>query len=287
MVNRQIKPIPPYWQFTPDQAADILFTPTLLTAQHYEDFLPTDFEIETLCLVSDETLIAAAQIFIPNKPRLPGPAAISPYGQITWLVARDEADPACVALLLDALADRAREAGCVKLAFARSGLGAGWTGICEDWGQMVAALRRRGFRQTARWIILSGSTEVPETGSIDRLGPFGVARMPDQACGEWRIRAFAKDFPAGECEAWAIPERFAALPASARWVTIEWLSVDPRYRQRGLGRWIFSELLHWQNELFHDFALFWVTDDNLAMLTLARSLGFQDGPACLELELDL
>jgi GNAT superfamily N-acetyltransferase len=192
-----------------------------------------------------------------------------------------------VSLLLDALADMARAAGCDKMGFARCGLGAGWPGVCEDWQEIVEALRARCMRPMSHWIILSGSTEVPDTGSIDRFGPFGVMRMPDDSCGEWRIRAYAKDFLAGECEAWAIPERFAAIRPSQEWITVEWLMVDPRYRQRGLGRWIFSELLRWQSELYRDNAIFWAMDDNIAMLSLARSLGFKEGPTCLEFELEL
>jgi GNAT superfamily N-acetyltransferase len=287
MANRQIAAFPPYWQFTPAQAEKILFTPAPLTANHYEDFLPSDFEIETLCLAEGQELLTAAQLFIPRKPRLPGPAAISPFGLIHWIAASEDAPPECSAILLDTLAEKARAAGCQKLVFARNGMGAGWPGVGEAWSSITTALHERLFRQTARSIILSGSTEVAEFGSIDRLGAFGVARMPDEACGEWRIRAFAKDFPAGECEAWAIPERFAALPGSRRWVTVEWLSIDPRYRQRGLGRWIFAELLRWQHEMYRDYAVFWAADDNAAMLTLAHSLGFKDGPACLEFELEL
>lgn len=287
LANRQIRSIPPHWQFNPEEAAEILFTPSLIAAHHYEDFLPSDFEIQTLCLARGQTLLASAQVFLPRKPRLPGPAAIAPYAVISWLVAREGVEPQALVPLLEALAGCSRAAGCVKLAFTRSGLGAGWVGVCEEWGEICAALETAGFRRTARWVILSGSTDVPDLGSIDRLGPFGVARMPDQSCGEWRIRAYAKDFIAGETEAWAIPERFARLPAAAGWVTIEWLSVDPRYRQRGLGRWIFSELLRWQHEMFNDYAVFWATDDNQAMLRLARSLGFKEGPATLEYELDL
>jgi hypothetical protein len=54
-----------------------------------------------------------------------------------------------------------------------------------------------------------------------------------------------------------------------------------------VGRWIFTELLRWQNELFHDFAICWAMDDNKAMLSLARSLGFKEGPICLEFEREL
>lgn len=287
LANRQIKNVPPYWQFTPEQAAEILFMDTPVAASHFEDFLPSDNRVETLCVSADGLLLAAAQLLTPTRPRLPGPAAIAPYGQISWIVARPDAALETIALLVDALAGVARAAGCEKMGFARCGLGAGWPGVCEDWHAVVAALRARELRQTARCLILNGSTEVPDFGSIDRLGPFGVMRMPDESCGEWRIRAYAKDFPAGECEAWAIPERFASLPGTAAWVTVEWLAVDPRFRQRGLGRWIFSELLRWQHELFRDRAICWVSDDNRAMLTLARSLKFESGPAALEFELEL
>jgi len=287
LVNRQIAAIPPHWQFSPAQTAAILFMDTPVASKHYEDFLPTDSQAETLCVVEDGTLRAAAQLLTPTRPRLPGPAAIAPFGQISWIVARGGTEPACIEVLIDALADLARAAGCEKMGFARCGLGAGWPGVCENWEEIVAALRGHGLRETAHWILLSGSTEVPDMGSVDRLGPFGVMRMPDESCGEWRIRAYAKDFPAGECEAWAIPERFAALPESRPWVTVEWLVVDPRFRQRGLGRWIFSELLRWQHELYRDNALCWVTDDNKPMLKLARSLGFMAGPTTLEFELDL
>jgi GNAT superfamily N-acetyltransferase len=287
LANRQISAIPPFWQFSPELAAEIFFADLPITSSHYEDFLPNDYHADTLCVNENGRLLAAAQLLTPTRPRLPGPAAIAPFGQINWIVARAGENPAATELLLDEIAHLARAAGCEKMGFARCGLGAGWPGVCADWQEIVAALRARGFRQTARTVILSGSSEVPDLGSIDRRGPFGVVRMPDETCGEWRIRAYAKDFLAGECEAWVIPQRFSALPASRSWITVEWLVVDPRFRQRGLGRWIFSELLHWQNELGRDKAIFWATDDNKAMINLARSLGFKEGPACLEFELEV
>lgn len=277
LINAHIAQVPPGWTVTERQVAAVLATPSVWGV-HYPDE-PGEFGTETLCVIDRQRLVAAAQWGYPVQHRASESADLSAGGCMSWIAAVPD-NAAALALLLEALTARCRERGCHELVTSRYAFGVGWSGIAVTWPHLDAGLEQAGFSRSQRWVIMTGTTDIPAAAAPEDVESMRLDWHVDEAALEWDLQLYANDQLVGECQAWGIPRHLAGCDGYADWITFEWLGVEPPYRRQGIGRWLLSEQLRRQARRGIANAILWTEPDNRAMRRIGESLGFGYGPEC-------
>lgn len=268
LVNAHLALTPPGWGLNEAQVAGILLNGGRLWEHVYG---PDEHEPETrpVAVTRGGRLVAAAQWL-----RMPGRTAV-----LDWLFA-DGAENAL--RLVNAVVAETRGDGYETLWTKRHGFGIGWFGTPVVWPHVVDAFVEAGFEATDRWRIMTIDTTAAALPDVEPPDGFRLTwkTHPYETMGTlWHGAEMA-----GEVQMWALPKRFAPCPGAAVWTTIEWLGVEPPYQRRGLGRLLLTAALRHARRQAKPRVAVWVQSANAAALALHRSLGFVDGPECLEFE---
>lgn len=277
LINAHIAQVPPGWTVTEQQVAAVLDTPSLWNAHYPEE--TAKFAVETLCVIDQERLAAAAQWGYPVECESTRATDSPAMGFISWITAAPGNGPA-LSLLLDNLIVRCRERKCRGLGTGRYAFGVGWMGVSTLWPHLITGFEQAGFSRSHRWVIMMGTTDVPVVAAPKCVAPMRIDWRVDEIALEWELRLYADDQLIGECEAWGIPRHLAECDGYAGWITFEWLGVESPYQRQGIGRWLLSEQLRRQAQRRIANAIFWTEPDNRAMRHIGESLGFGYGPEC-------
>ncbi len=281
LINAQAAALPPGWELAPAQVRRILQHAERLWAAHFPDQEPALERLQTLCLVEDGRLQAAAQ-WGKHGPQAQGIADID-TGLLFWAAAAP-GRLAAAQRLLEGLLERATAAGCRRLVTLRCSFGLGWPGLPAVWEPISAALEQTGFTVANRWTLLSGPAPLAAQPPPPKLNGSALvlARQADPAAGEWNLRLQVDGAPAGECSAWGVPEHYQACPGAAGWCTVEWLGVEPAFQRLGLGGWLLAEQARDCANRGISRLVMWTETSNQAMLGLAQALQLERGPECRE-----
>lgn len=271
LINAQIAPIPPYWQFAPPQVADIVSAASLWEV-HFENEEPTPWrwENEIVCAVNSQNKLYAAMRldYRYDDDKL---AMVS--GR--WLVA-DKAQPRALSRLLDYLIAKQHAAGVSIMIHGRSDFSLGWGGVPVHCGHINKVLEQKGFKPIQKWLVMSADV------SQWQMAPFSP--IPAAFSPRWRLDETHLDRTvviedgntlAAECQSWGIPPEFAACDTYGQWMQIEWLGVEEPYQRRGFARRLLQEQFryHALRGITHCIAHTEVS--NLPTQALNRSLGFK------------
>ena len=276
LINGHIVQVPPGWALMEHQVAAALTIPSLW-AVHYPE--TDELRTETLCVVDQECLVAAAQWCYPVARKPTGLAGLPVTGLVSCIVG-EPGHVTALLFLLEILTERCSARGCRELSIGRCAFGVGWLGIPRTWTHLILGLQRSGFSQSSRWGIMTGATDILPVSVPECVASMRSAWRVNEDALEWSLRLYADDRLVGECSAWGIPRHFAACDGYADWITIEWLGVEPPYRRRGIGRWLLSEQLQRQARRGVTRVILWTEPDNRAARQIGESLGFHYGPEC-------
>lgn len=263
LVNEHLTRVPPRLMIKRDSLRSLLQGPSPWDCHYPED--PPGIPGPLLTVPAKGRVVAAAQ-WIEVAAR-----EGHPRRQWSWML--------CDAGREDDLARLLRDhAPCGWPA--RFGLGLGWFGIPDSWPHVLEACRRAGGRATETWVLFERPADARALDPASPLDGLAWEWHLDAARGEWELRATGPGGMAGECLAWGVPAALASSPGYGEWITIEFVGVEPPWRRRGLGRRLLAGQMAFQARRGMAHVMLWTEPDNAAMLALARTLGFQPGPAC-------
>jgi GNAT superfamily N-acetyltransferase len=282
LINSHIAQIPPGWTLSQAQIAATLTSVSELWHIHYPEENAM-FESETVCVLDQGHLTAAAQWGYPVQERTPGYVNQPTTSVLFWIVAEPDNSVARQSLL-KALATRSLTAACHRTTTTRFTFGVGWLGIAVTWSHLIDGLQLAGFTVEKRWMVLTGPANKPGLVPPIYLRSMNVAWQVDAAALEWELQLYAGGDLIGECHAWGIPPHLTERDENADWITIEWLGVEPPQRRQGIGRWLLSEQLRRQAERGVTQAILWTKLENRAARRLSESSGFQNCFECWEFE---
>ncbi len=240
-----------------------------------------EFTLETLCMLVDDHLVAAAQWGTPVFGETP--PALNNASVLFWLVG-EPGHPGELKLLVDEILKRARATGVERILTGRFCFGVGWLGVSAEWPHVIRALQQAGFVRGSQWILLTSAVDPPMINQPVLPSSFTATWNENNSTIEWDLGLHSGDALVGECSAWGIPPHFSACPGYSSWCTVEWLGVEPDYRRRGIGRWLLAEQFRKQAQRGIQHIILWTETGNQAVRRLGESLGFQTGPECWEFE---
>lgn len=280
LINSQLAAIPPGWILTEAQVAATIAQASKLWFTHYPE-QDTNFVTETLCLIDQGRLVAAAQwgYSVPLQPDVSDNTSV-----LFWVAAAPESEYG-LQLLLETIIQHSHEVSRYKITTSRFSFGVGWLGIPATWTHVIAALQKVGFVVSYRWLILVGGTKMPTVNPPGLLVSIQPSWRIDSNAGEWELQLHTQGKLVSECQAWAVPPHFSACAGYRDWITLEWLGVEPEYQRRGIGRWLMVEQCQAQAQRNISYAIMWTGTDNAPLRRLADSLNFRSGPACWEFEM--
>jgi GNAT superfamily N-acetyltransferase len=270
LVNRHICQIPPNWSLTELQVAYTLSHAGGLWSAHYSDDGATQ-KVETVCVIEDNRLAAAAQWGLPANER---------ELQIYWIVADPEQTRA-LRLLLAGITRQAKMRGYSDIVLYRYAFGVGWYGMPQMWTHLIFGLEESGFEAVEKWVMMTTETNLPSR----RIPPDPEQQIrldwrANDGALEWKVEAFDGMTRIGTCEAWGIPPHLAGSQDADKWVTIEWVGVEKLYRRKGMGQVLLNEQLRHQTWRGVKNAILWTETSNAAARKLNEAMGFQYGPEC-------
>ena len=285
LANAQIASVPPYWSLSDNQVWDILQKESLWEI-HYADEEPPPWtwQVETVCVVEGERVLAAARFDTRYD--------VGVLGMVSgrWLVA--EADqPEALGLLLDTLTEKRGETSAAILVNGRSDFGAGWSGVPTTDALVTSMLAAKGFVPFQKWVIMTAETisEPPPQPYGGYLATSSVRRQPasdggsqilqwniDEGRLEWDVQIFDGEEMIGECQSWGIPPEFKMCAGYEEWMQIEWLGVEEAYQRRGLGRQLLGAQLQYHAGRGVKHCLLYTEVTNVAARAVNVSLGFED-----------
>jgi len=280
LVNIQLLTMPPGWTLTEAQVAQTIVLAPNLWGVHYPE-QDSAFELETLCVLDQGHLVAAAQWGNPIQQgnRSHGHSS----SVLFWIVAEPD-NVESLHLLLETIVERSRAAGSQRITTTRFSFGVGWLGIPVSWHHVIEALQAVGFVVDNRWMILTSTVNIPEVSTPQPLASIHTTWQEDVNTSEWELRLHKDGMLVGECSAWGIPQHFSDCEEYSNWVTVEWLGVEPEYQRKGIGSWLIAEQFRRQAQRGVTHLIMWTETNNQALRGLGRSLGFQSGPECWDFQ---
>jgi GNAT superfamily N-acetyltransferase len=284
LVNDHIRSVPPGWTLSDAQAAATVADAAKLWRVHYPGAPARD--TSTVCVIDRGQLVGAAQWSWARGAAPSEGSGEDGDAVIEWIVSLPQ-HTAGTAALLGEVVRRLRSNGCRRVSTGRFAFGIGWLGIPTSWPHITGALARAGFSVQERWRLFTGSTDVPTIRAPAATGAMRLRWTPNDASLEWDLTLSNDEGLVGECDAWGAPPHLACCNGYCDWVTIEWLGVEPRFRMRGIGRWLLGQQLHRQAIRGATQAMLWSPVGNLAAQRLARSLGFRQQAESVEFQLAL
>jgi GNAT superfamily N-acetyltransferase len=279
LVNTQLVTMPPGWTLTEAQVAQTVVLASDLWGVHYPE-QDSGFESETLCVLDQGRLVAAAQWGYPSPQ---GIRTIDNSSMLLWVVAEPDKVEG-LHLLLETLVGHARAAGSREITTTRFSFGAGWLGIPMSWSHVVTALQAVGFVVSKRWVILTSAVDIPEVSTPESLASMHISWQVNVNAAEWELRLHTDDTLVGECCAWGMPQHFSDCERYTAWVTVEWLGVEPGYQRKGIGRWLIAEQFRKQAQQGVTHVILWTEINNQPLRSLGESLGFHSGPEYWEFQ---
>lgn len=263
LVNQHMTQVPPGFTFSEADVAQIIEQGGTLWDIHF----PGEREIyttETLCVLDRHQVVAAAQWLMPREQHV---------FSILWIFAQPDL-PIPTRTLLHLMNNRFAKSGCEMVHVSRFSFGAGWFGIPVKWKHITSAMLEAGYRQTEKWRIMLGKTEpTPDVPlpALDNLSFYWNMNKPNL---EWDLSVYQGETSVGECQVWGIPPHLEEFPLAAKWATVEWIGVEPEFRQRGVGKRLLAEQIRFHGRRGVTDLMLWTNSKNRAVIKLNKSLGF-------------
>ena len=270
LINAQIAPIPPHWTLIESQVAAILQKPSLWEI-HYADEEPPPWTwtSETLCIVEDDHVLAAARFDHRTQ-----------YDHLTmasgrWLVG-DPAYPEALKRLLDELISKREHMEQYVFVNGRTDFGIGWSGIPTTDTHVMQALAEKGFVPFQKWLVMTADIShfAADDMPLPSVESLRLQWAINESPLEWHLNLYDGETQIGECQSWGIPSEFASCSDYALWMQIEWLGVEPEYQRRGLARRLMHEQFRYHARRGTRYCLLYTELDNTATKALNASLGF-------------
>lgn len=263
LVNQQMAQVPPGFVFSEADVALIIEQGGALWDIHY----PGEREIyttETLCVLDRHEVVAAAQWLMPREQHV---------FSILWIFAKPDL-PIPTRTLLHLMNNRFTKSGCEAVNFSRFSFGTGWFGIPVKWKHLTTAMTEAGYHQTEKWrIMLAKTAPLPDVPppALSNLSFYWNMNKPNL---EWDLNVYQGEIGVGECQVWGIPPHLEEFPLAAQWTTVEWIGVEPKFRQQGVGKRLLSEQLRFHGRRGVTDVMLWNQTKNRVAAKLYKSLGF-------------
>lgn len=275
LINEQMQAIPPGFTFPEELVGQIVERGGALWDIHFPNEREV-FTTETLCVLDRHEVAAAAQWLMPRD---------SQVFSILWLFAQPDR-PIPARTLLHLMDNRFTKSGCEMVNFSRFSFGAGWFGIPVKWKHLIDAMLEVGYRQTEKWRLMHGKTEVPEeipAPAIDNLRFYWNMNKPAL---EWDLSVYqgSPEVEAGVCSVWGMPPHLEDFPGAREWASVEWIGIEPQFRKLGIGRRLLTEQMRFHGRRGVTDILLWNQSKNRVASRLYKSVGFTNSLELVVLE---
>ncbi len=265
LVNQHMAAIPPGFTFSEELVGRIIEQGGGLWDIHYPNEREV-FTTETLCVLDKREVAAAAQWLMPRDTQV---------FSILWVFARPD-QPIPARTLFHLMENRFSKSGCELVNFSRFSFGAGWFGIPVKWKHITDAMLEVGYRQTEKWRIMRGKTELAEEPAPPEVDDLRFYWNMNKPALEWNLNVYQGETEVGECEVWGMPPHLEDFPEAHQWASFEWVGVQPDFRRHGVARRLMAEQMRFHARRGVTDMLLWTGSNNRVAKRLCKSMGFSN-----------
>ncbi|MCB0628109.1 MAG: GNAT family N-acetyltransferase [Saprospiraceae bacterium] len=253
---------PPYLSFSDEQITQVLIQYQKTWDRHY----PEQPHLRAAVLGNNSITYRAGLYYDEER------------GHIAWLVMDPSADTGEVVFTLLA---ESSSYGITQPAFGiiRDPFGLGWSGLSKQ--QLAPVIHhlqhQHDYCIDQAWMVMEYRflQAAAVNGLLEEMSDWEIEYSDDTAAGEWNILLSSATEPAGECSAWSIPEYLESMPPD-KWMTIEWIGLEPAFRGRRLGLHLLLQQLNRQQQRGVEHIVLWTETKNHHARNFFRQHGFRE-----------
>lgn len=271
LVNFHIGKIPPFFELTDSQVEIVLENAGEWWWKIKRPYKELYKNIS--CIIEDGKLIAAMEWAQYESDDID-----YPYSKedccINWLFTYPE-NKKSLKFLFDHVGVLSNKIGCKQFSFsARFHFGVGWMGIPESWNHIVEGLIYSGFRIRGSDILMTKvvSSEKMKTNlDINYKLKHRKNEQTLETITECRLK---NGELIGECWAWELPPYLTNnIKRLQKWVSIESIEVNEKYRRKGIGTKLLQSQIDYLNDI-ENIILTAETDEDAPLFY--KKLNFKD-----------